>query len=308
MNRPHDVLKPETWFMLPYIPASRRPTFESFKQQTRADGRLIANRRISDDPNDELGAMYFFDDVTVQCQVCGNPYHTQRAVVYVDENDRVSGYFAMCPACRCDEASRTRQSPLSREQIVSFLIEGATVPRHMLGKRFENFDSKCIKAGSEIVSHVKEFADIHADRLVAVMAGGTGTGKTHLSVSALYRYLFQDTHKSVSYVRASDMFQEIKDSIGQRKGFETIFKKYVVYDFLIIDEISKSLFSKFTAETFQNIVQARIEYGVKTVLAGNVGTEVLAELLGSAVTSRIKAVGTVLTFDGTDYRETHRVL
>lgn len=309
MARVHDVLKEDTWFMPMYIPKEKRPTFESFKKMVGSDGILIHRGRVSNSPNDELGAEYRFPDVVVPCQVCGNPYHTEKCIVIVDENQKVSGYFAVCKACDTDRYNRTRPIPLTREQTVAALLEGTEIPRYMLGSRFSNFDSRNISNGETIVNKIKAFSKIgtHND-LILVFLGSTGTGKTHLAVSGMYQYLFEDTHKLTGYVKASSLLQEIKESIGLKKGIESVMKKYISIDFLFIDEISKSLVSKFSTDTFQDIVQARIEYGVKTILAGNIDAPLLPELLGEAVLSRIKGVGGILTFNGPDYRAANGIL
>lgn len=309
MARVHDVLKEDTWFIPMYIDKGKRPSFESFQKKVGSGGILISKILVTSDPNRELGAMYVFPNIVAPCQVCGNPAHFKKVIVFVDEDARISEYHAICSACNTDKYNKTRPIPLTREQTVAALLEGTDIPRYMLGSRFDNFDVRNINDGANVVNKIKSFSKIGTiNDLILVLLGSTGTGKTHLAVSGMYQYLFEDTHKLTSYVKASSLLQEIKDAIGLKKRIESVMKKYISIDFLFIDEISKSLVSKFSTDTFQEIVQSRIEYGVKTILAGNIDASLLPELLGEAVLSRIKGVGGILKFNGQDYRATNGIL
>lgn len=129
------------------------------------------------------------------------------------------------------------------------------------------------------------------------MTGARGTGKTHLGVSAV-RAL------KGHYVNMEDLIYKVESSLNFKspQTEEEIFKFYTEVDFLVIDEIGRSLKREKETEILSYILRKRYDNQLPVIVISNLDKEVLVKMLGGAVKDRLDEVAVSIEFKGDSYR------
>ena len=307
MARRIDYLDESTWFMPTYIAdESKRSTLESFCRQTGQDGApFIGPWQFADG---SVSDTYIFTGVAVPCQICGQAF-VGHVVVGVDVNGRICHYVGMCFDCESSlNLAMQGHGHMSNQERAERAVNWSDVPSYMKGCRFSNFKCEAVSNGTLIVNQLKGFTGASDQRRAVLMIGRTGTGKTHLAVARMYNYALENRGRSAMYTTEDWMMKEIKDSIGRKNGELEAIRRYISHPFLVIDEIGRTEATPYVMSTIQNIIQSRIEYGVKTLLCGNMDIGDVGTHIDEQNISRIKGSGNVLVVDGDDYREKNRRL
>ena len=132
---------------------------------------------------------------------------------------------------------------------------------------------------------------------VLLMTGARGTGKTHLGVSAV-RAL------KGHYVNMEDLIYKVESSLNFKspQTEEEIFKFYTEVDFLVIDEIGRSLKREKETEILSYILRKRYDNQLPVIVISNLDKEVLVKMLGGAVKDRLDEVAVSIEFKGDSYR------
>lgn len=300
-----DYLDESTWFMPRYVEESKRGTLESFRRQMGQNGVHVDGpyRQQEGESN-----VYRFAGVAAACQICGQVF-VGNVTVGVDEKGRIFHYTGMCDGCESAmNLARQGHREMTRQEIAENIVRWSDVPPYMRGCRFSNFKCDAVPNGTLIVNQLKGFAGASDQRRAILMIGRTGVGKTHLAVASIYNHALETRNRSVRYTTEDSMMKEIKDAIGRKTGELEAIRRYISYPFLVIDEIGRTEATPYVMSTIQNIIQSRIEYGVKTLMCGNMNIGDVESHIDRQNISRIKGSGNVIVVDGDDYREKNRRL
>ncbi len=130
------------------------------------------------------------------------------------------------------------------------------------------------------------------------MRGGTGLGKTHLSLSIAKVVLAKGY--SVIYGSAPDLIRMAEqEQFGRRVG--NTLEKLCEPDLLVLDDLGSEFENKFSLSAVYNIINNRINAGKPTVVSTNLEYPDMLSRYGDRIISRL---GTFeeLTFVGTDVR------
>lgn len=102
--------------------------------------------------------------------------------------------------------------------------------------------------------------------------GPVGTGKTHL-LSALIRSFF--IHGFDSYlVYVPRFLSELKSSFGNNEVFgEDLIYRLEMTPILALDDLGTEKLTEFNAETLTNIINARYNRELRTIISANYGLE-----------------------------------
>lgn len=139
--------------------------------------------------------------------------------------------------------------------------------------------------------------------------GAPGTGKTHLGIGML-RHVIEKGGTGV-YCTVMDLLGRIKATFNERAGGETeadVMQLVGSCDFLVIDEVGRSLDSNYEMAQFFRVLDRRYRDVKPTLLLSNLGKAKFAEFLGDAVVDRFREAGGMLyVFDWASQRSTKKI-
>lgn len=133
----------------------------------------------------------------------------------------------------------------------------------------------------------------------AVVYGSNGTGKTHLAFAACRHQIHSDN--SARYVLAFDFFNEIKRSFGDNSTVMVV-HQYTSYDYLVIDEIDKTIGTPTEFTYLYSLINKRYNYMRSTVLITNSTPSEFVTIIGQSALDRVASEGKVIELTGENYR------
>jgi DNA replication protein DnaC len=136
-----------------------------------------------------------------------------------------------------------------------------------------------------------------------LIAGPTGTGKTHLAQALAHQACRQG--KKVKFIRAAVLWREMHASRAD-KTWEKVLKKFVSPDLLVIDDFGLSTLSFEQAEDLYELIVERNQKG-SFIFTSNRKIEKWLELfpdaaIGNAALDRVVSQSHVLILEGESYR------
>lgn len=139
-----------------------------------------------------------------------------------------------------------------------------------------------------------------------LLAGGTGTGKTHQAYGALRRIAAAgpEQYAAVS-VNAADMYGELRPSAGPGES-EARLQRLCSVPLLHIDDLGAAKGSEWVEEVTYRLVNSRYNELLPTLITTNTPPLELAEGLGERVASRLVEMCDVVVMTGADRRRTGR--
>ena len=146
----------------------------------------------------------------------------------------------------------------------------------------------------------RDYADKFSLPCVGIlMNGGTGLGKTHLSL-AIGKEVIEKGY-SVIYGSAPDLLKRIENE--KFRGSDEADTAQLLYecDLLIIDDLGAEFESKFNDSVIYNLLNTRMNAGKPVIASTNFQTSELQKRYGDRIASRLFTME-ILTFYGNDIR------
>lgn len=188
-------------------------------------------------------------------------------------------------------------SPLSLSTFESFSLEYYSNIR-----RRENMPS-AREHMSAIYRACVDYADNFSLKSSSIiMRGGTGLGKTHLSLAIANTVI--NNGFAVIYVSAPNMVscleKEKFKGIGSYSGSE---EHFINCDLLIIDDLGSEFSTQFSNSAIYNIVNSRILSSKPTIISTNLDIAEIANIYTERMASRILGESAIYEFYGSDIRQ-----
>ncbi len=199
-----------------------------------------------------------------------------------------------------------------KQRLIMAGYESSGIGKLMQNNTFENFSLKYYAANPRdlenmryIYQTMRKFAETFDPRSSKSIAlfGGTGLGKTHLSVAAAKVII--ERGFDVIYTGAIGLFSDFErvrfgNSSGRESGERT--DRYYNCDLLVIDDLGSEVTNQFTVSCLYDVLNTRINKGLPTLISTNLRQEEMRQKYWDRITSRI--FGEFLTFmlTGTDVR------
>ncbi len=147
----------------------------------------------------------------------------------------------------------------------------------------------------------KDFADnFHLPSKGIFMTGGTGLGKTHLSL-AIASEVIEHGYSAV-YGSVPDLFEKIEAAhFGRSDNNIDVMQSIKECDLLILDDLGAEFESQFYVSCLYDIINSRINMGKPTIISTNLSVSEVKNRYSDRITSRILSMK-CLKFVGDDIR------
>ncbi|HBY7978080.1 TPA: AAA family ATPase [Klebsiella pneumoniae] len=210
-----------------------------------------------------------------------------------------------CPACiRSEQASV--ESGL-RELRISSLLDDAGITRRFGDCEFENYLEINPEASRNLAA-CKRYANNWPTVLRAgkslVLTGSCGTGKNHLAVS-LAKNIIRNHFARVEITDVMRLTRAVKSTWRHNADVteESVLDHYSSLDLLIIDEVGVQFGSPAEMTILHEVINARYESVLPTILISNLPCEQLKEFISDRIFDRVTDGGrNYLVFNWTSFR------
>ena len=184
-----------------------------------------------------------------------------------------------CMKCRDEQGSINATEIVERNKWLSHYKEAGVPDRFKESslKTFEIYDERQAKA----IEIAKDW--IHGKKLNLIFLGRGGTGKSNI-LCASVRILAYYKH-SVKYITEEQFCSEIKAtySDGSTNTEFSVMEKYANYEYLVIDEIGRSVGTEKDLNLISTLIIKRYENLKHTAMASNLTQEKLEKRFDSPV-------------------------
>lgn len=154
-----------------------------------------------------------------------------------------------------------------------------------------------------IFSFCKNYADHFTKKAQwLIMYGGTGLGKTHLSL-AIANVVIERGY-DVYYGSIQSIMEKLEKEHFGRKNYEENEKDEIINaDLLIIDDLGVEFVTQFTTAALHDLLNARMLKGLPTIISTNLEMEEIYEKYTQRIASRLFGSSLPLAFCGKDIRQ-----
>lgn len=163
-------------------------------------------------------------------------------------------------------------------------------------------DNDCYKTMSISFEHCKKYAENFSLKSPNIlMAGKTGLGKTHLSLSIAEALLKKGWN--VLYDSAINYLLQIeKEHFGKTNGDCDTLDILLNTDLLILDDLGSEYETSFYTSTVYNIINTRLNKSLPTIISTNLSPKELENRYDQRIASRLFTMYQYLKFTGKDIR------
>lgn len=139
----------------------------------------------------------------------------------------------------------------------------------------------------------------HAPSLL--LAGPTGTGKTHLAFAAL-RFAAEAGHKTLPWVATSTaaLYGDLRPSA--KRDSEAVFGRVLAAPLLLLDDLGAAKTTEWTEEITYRLIDHRYNHCLPSIFTTNARAGQLTEILGDRTGSRLTEMCQKVVLEGTDRR------
>lgn len=158
-------------------------------------------------------------------------------------------------------------------------------------ERAERIKANCVKYATQFTTKSKNI----------IFYGGTGLGKTHLSLAIANAVI--NRGYSVIYGTAQNLLNDLQnENFGRYDNIRYYEKAVMNCDLLIIDDLGTEFKNSYTTAELYNIINSRILSRLPTIISTNFTQNELEDKYDQRITSRIVGEYSPLTLMGNDIR------
>ena len=196
---------------------------------------------------------------------------------------------SQCPECVKAELADIEAS--LRALRVADLIDNAGIARRFEACEFDNYQAINQDAAKNLAA-CQRYASSWPERLNAgtglVMTGNCGTGKNHLAV-AMAKSIIRDHLANVEITDVMRLTRAVKSTWRHNTEMteEDVIERFASLDLLIIDEVGVQFGSPTEMTILQEIINARYESILPTILISNLTFDQLKETIGERIVDRV---------------------
>lgn len=217
-----------------------------------------------------------------------------------------------CSICRDSGYDGNKMCVCMKRDLVLAGYESAGISRLIRECTFESFDLSYYESDRKsydnmshiyamMKSYALEFNPSSSPNII--LFGGTGLGKTHLSVAVTKSVI--DKGYDAVYTGAIGMisdFENIRFGNSDATASGNSTERYFNCDFLVIDDLGTEVVNQYTTGCVYEIINRRINTGRPTLISCNLNQRELGSRYTDRIASRIFGEYLPLVFSGTDVR------
>lgn len=242
----------------------------------------------------------------------------ERSAALSQERDEIllkAGLGELTPFCeKCNDTgyigAKLCDCVLQRAKELSYGALSEQMPISQSG--FDNFDLKYYKDAEDkkvmekILAFCKKYASEISNTSQSIMFfGGTGLGKTHLSLAIASAAL--ERGMGVVYSPVQNLLQKLEKEHFSYSAETPLQDDVFSCDLLILDDLGAEFSNSFSQSLIYNIINTRLLANRPTIISTNLSVEELAEKYTPRVASRILGCYALKRFSGSDIRQQKRL-
>jgi len=199
----------------------------------------------------------------------------------------------------------------NKQKIVDTALGQSGIPVRFQKKTFDDFetiDKESLHNKQVIMSYANNFERILESGTCLVLAGNSGTGKTHLATSVLNQ--IAERNFSAIFSSVSEILRRLRDSYNQSGETESeIYELYTKPDLLVIDEVGVSIGDIKKRQTMLfDLINSRYNNLKPTILISNLNIKGINKELGTRMFDRLQEnSGIMLTFNSQSFRKNMQI-
>lgn len=229
----------------------------------------------------------------------------------------ITPYAPLCAACRdtgrlpngklCDCVRKVAHDLAYRELCAEMPLDDSDFSNFRLDyyKRAQNANGS-FEMMQKTLAFCKKYAaefSLHSPSLLFM--GGTGLGKTHLTLSIAKTVLAAGF--GVYYAPAQELIQQLENEHFSYSEQTPFLNRVLHCDLLLIDDLGTEFTTAFSQAQIYNIINSRLLQGRPTVINTNLTLPELEKKYSPRVTSRILGNYNIRKFTGSDIRQLKRL-
>lgn len=201
----------------------------------------------------------------------------------------------------CEIIVEAEQGYKKEQELFTARLEGSRMQKLHLHHTFENFKPE---AGTRAAWKAMSTYDL-SEKGFYIFGERSGIGKTHL-MAALAQKLIRRGANAL-WVFCPDFLHQLRNRFDNRSvtygGQEISIEQAKRVDALFIDDIGAEKPSDWVREVLTMIIDHRLNSQIPTFFTSNCEPDVLEDLLGERIVSRIFGGCDIADMDGTDHRK-----
>jgi DNA replication protein DnaC len=140
------------------------------------------------------------------------------------------------------------------------------------------------------------------DGFIIALLGQRGTGKTQMAVCLIRDAV--EAERTALYIRASDLFRELRSTFrtDADESERDVLQRICSVGFLVIDEAHEGAGTDYEARILTDIVDARYNRVLSTLLLSNLMADAFAQAAGPSIVSRMHECGGAIVCDWPSFR------
>lgn len=213
-----------------------------------------------------------------------------------------------CPICHDEGNVNGKMCVCMKNELIKAGYESSGISGLCDKMSFDTFDLSYYSGADRknmevIVERARDFAEDFRDTGSGsiLFFGGTGLGKTHLSVAVAKRVI-EGGHWCV-YTTAGTLFTDLRDTrFTDDKSERDNINKYYDCELLVIDDLGTELNGRDVVPFLYNLLNSRINTKKSTLISTNLSQNKLLELYDDRIVSRLFGEFLPFRFTGKDVR------
>ncbi|EPT7718598.1 ATP-binding protein [Escherichia coli] len=199
--------------------------------------------------------------------------------------NRISG----CPTCIANELDQLRDA--LRALKVSELLDRAGIARRFQDCEFDNYQAVNTDAQKNMEAcqrYARSWEKCLAAGTSMIMTGNCGTGKNHLAVS-MAKNIIRHHLATVEITDVMRLTRAVKNTWrhNAERTDDEVINHFASLDLLIIDEVGVQFGTPTETTILQEIINARYESVLPTILISNLTFDQLKESIGERIVDRV---------------------